>query len=405
MNLLQKKNIKLINISRKLLNEFWRSGQRGSIILIISTLISIVLANLAAFSGVFPDIWHFKIGFESIGLKLSIEHWVNDGLMTIFFLMVGLEIEREIYIGEFANIKKAVLPIFAALGGMIVPSLIHFSLNNNTITQSGMGIPMATDIAFAIGIISLLGNRIPFALKLFLTALAIIDDLGAIIIIALFYSSNLIIANLLIALGLFSVLLILNRLRINTLWIYLVIGVFMWYFMLQSGIHATITGVLLAFAIPFRQGDEHSPSISLMHFLHNPVALVIIPIFAFVNSGIQFEAGWFQSIFTSNSLGISLGLMLGKPFGVVLFVYLALKMKLSTLPDKINMKLILGAGMLAGIGFTMSIFITLLAFNDSHIIQQSKIAIIFGSLLSGSIGYFYLKKNTSRKGVRNEDEK
>jgi NhaA family Na+:H+ antiporter len=390
MKLLDKKNKNLIALSRKLFSEFWKSEQRGSIILIFATLISIILANSSAFINVFPDIWHSKIGFESVGLKLSIEHWVNDGLMAIFFLMVGLEIEREIYIGEFSNIRKALLPIMAALGGMIVPALIHFSLNIGQATQSGIGIPMATDIAFAIGIISLLGNRIPLALKIFLTALAIIDDLGAIIIIAIFYSKGLIISNLLIALGIFALLLIFNRMNIKSLWIYLVIGALMWYFMLQSGIHATISGVLLAFAIPFRKGDEDSPSYKMMHFLHNPVALIIIPIFAFVNSGIRFESGWILGLFNANSLGIMTGLFIGKPLGITLFVYLSYLLKIIRIPESLNLKLILGAGMIAGIGFTMSIFITLLAFDNPIIVQQSKIANIFGSLISGIIGYFFL---------------
>jgi NhaA family Na+:H+ antiporter len=381
---------KAIKITR-LFKDFIESEKAGGIILIICTLLSLLVAN-SSYGENYMHFWHQNIGTHSL------EHWINDGLMTIFFLLIGLELEREVYAGELSNIKNALLPISAALGGMILPAGLFLLLNFGTDTQSGAGIPMATDIAFALGILSLLGNRVPTSLKIFLTALAVIDDLGAILIIAIFYTGDLNWMNLGIALSIFGILLILNRLKIHNLIPYLIGGVFMWYFMLNSGVHATITGVLLAFAIPFSSGSKKSPSIILQHFLHQPVAFFILPVFALANTAILINSDWHYALSHNYTLGIALGLLVGKPIGITLFSYLAVKFKICKLPEDINWKAVIGVGFLGGIGFTMSIFITLLAFSDKEHIDNSKIMILVSSLIAGAIGFIYLKyvlKNNS----------
>ncbi|WP_374548554.1 Na+/H+ antiporter NhaA [Flavobacterium sp.] len=368
----------------KLFKDFFESEKVGGLILIACTIISLLLAN-SSLSQEYLHFWHTNINGHSL------EHWINDGLMAIFFLLIGLELEREVYIGELSDLKKATLPIFAALGGMIVPALLYLSLNFGTETQSGAGIPMATDIAFALGILSLLGNKVPTSLKVFLTALAVIDDLGAILVIAIFYTNNLSLFNLGIALGIFAVLLIMNRLKVRNLIPYLVLGVFMWYFMLNSGVHATISGVLLAFAIPFGNGDKKSTSYLLQHWLHKPVAFLILPIFALANTAIIINSDWHYALTHRYTIGIAIGLILGKFIGISLFSYAAVKTKICQLPDDLNWKSIFGVSFLGGIGFTMSIFITLLAFNDDEHISNAKIMILISSLVAGLIGYFLLK--------------
>jgi NhaA family Na+:H+ antiporter len=312
--------------------------------------------------------------------------------MAIFFLMIGLELEREVYIGELSKIKDAILPISGALGGMLFPALIFFLFNAGTKTQSGIGIPMATDIAFALGILSLVGNKVPNSLKVFLTALAVIDDLGAIIVIALFYTKTLYFANLMISLAIFAGLLVLNRMKVYQLWIYLVVGVFMWYFMLNSGVHATITGVLLAFAIPFQDGTEKTISYKLQHFLHKPVVYIILPLFALCNTAIVIGSDWVQNFSEDYSLGIIFGLVFGKPIGIVLVSLFVVTIGIAKLPKDMSFNKLLGAGFLGGIGFTMSIFISLLAFEDAEIINNAKFMILVASLLSGIIGFLWLKK-------------
>lgn len=311
--------------------------------------------------------------------------------MAIFFLLIGLELEREIYIGELSDLKSAGLPIVAALGGMLIPAGLYLVFNNETITQSGAGIPMATDIAFALGILSLLGNKVPVSLKIFLTALAVIDDLGAIFVIALFYTKDLLLNNLFIALGVFGFLLVLNRLKVKNLLPYLIGGVVMWYFMLNSGIHATITGVLLAFAIPFGNGDKESTSYILQHFLHKPVAFIILPIFALANTAIVLSSDISQTFSENYSLGIALGLIVGKPLGIFALTFIAVKVGFCKLPSDLNWKSILGVGFLGGIGFTMSIFITLLAFDSKTIINNAKFVILISSLVAGILGFLFLK--------------
>jgi Na+:H+ antiporter, NhaA family len=368
----------------KFFSDFFESEKAGGIILVLCAIISISLAN-SYYHESYEHLWKLYISGESL------EHWINDGLMTFFFLMVGLELEREFYIGELSDIKNAMFPIFAALGGMITPALLHFSFNSGTASASGAGIPMATDIAFALGILSLLGNKIPASLKVFLTALAVIDDLGSILVIAIFYTSGIVWGSLAIALLIFAVLVILNHLKIYNLIPYIIGGAAMWFFMLHSGIHATITGILLAFAIPFKHNDEDSPSNILLHFLHKPVAYFVLPVFALANTAIIINGNSFSSALNSNSLGIAAGLIIGKPLGILAFSYIAVKTKLSMLPSDLNWKHITGAGLLGGIGFTMSIFITLLAFNNQSFIDSSKLSILVSSLISGIFGYFWLK--------------
>lgn len=383
-------------IDTKLFREFFNSEKSGGIMLIACTIASLLLANI--FIGpAFLDFWHQKLGFDAgpVKLNLSLEHWINDGLMAVFFLLIGLEIERELYDGELSSIRNAILPLAAAVGGMVVPALVHFALNRGTVFQDGFGIPMATDIAFALGILALAGKRVPLALKVFLTALAIIDDLGAILIIAIFYSQDLQTIWLFSALGIFALLLILNRLKIHILFPYIAGGIIMWYCMLQSGVHATITGVLLAFAIPFGDGKERSPSYRLQHFLHIPVAFIIVPLFALANTGIMLDTGSGKNLSTHNSLGIMAGLLFGKPAGILLFCFLAIKMRITKLPEAVNWRHLAGAGVLAGIGFTMSIFITLLAFSDPLIVQNSKTAILVSSLVAGIAGYFLVKRSVA----------
>jgi Na+:H+ antiporter, NhaA family len=315
--------------------------------------------------------------------------------MALFFLMIGLELERELYNGELSDLRNAVLPVFAAAGGVAVPALIHLSLNAGSPTQAGIGIPMATDIAFALGVLALLGSRVPASLKIFLTALAVIDDLVAIVVIAVFYTAQLSVWYLAGSLAVWGLLIALNRFgRVMSIAPYLIGGALMWYLMLRSGVHATIAGVLLAFAIPFsaKEDDAESPSHRLEHFLHRPVAFVILPIFALANTGIIIGSGALDSLTTSNSLGIIGGLLLGKPIGITLLAFAAVTFGLSRLPLDLNWRHVFGAGLLGGIGFTMSIFITNLAFpGEAEVINSSKMAILAASLVAGACGLFFLK--------------
>jgi len=379
----------------RLFNEFFDSEKAGGLILVFATLLSLVLAN-SPWQTDYIKFWHSNIGGHSI------VHWINDGLMTLFFLLIGLELEREIYHGELSGLKNASLPIIGALGGMVVPALLFLFLNFGTDTQSGAGIPMATDIAFAIGILSLLGNSVPASLKIFLTALAVMDDLGAIIVIAIFYTASLAFADLLVASGIFGFLIILNRLKVHNLIPYLIGGAAMWYFMLNSGVHPAITGVLLAFAVPFGNGGEKSPSYILQHILHRPVAYFILPLFAIANTCITVDDSWQSGLGQPNSLGIIAGLVIGKPLGIWLFSFLGVGAGVCALPADLKWKNILGAGFLGGIGFTMSIFITLLAFDNADIVNNSKIAVLIASLVAGIIGFMFLKLTLK---TRVEDDK
>ena len=370
-------------IQTKLFKEFFKSEKASGLILLFSTALSIIISNTSIGQS-YVHLWHIET------LNHPVEFWINDGLMTIFFLLVGLEIEREIYIGELSNIRKSLLPLIAAIGGMVVPAAIHFLLNKGTEFQNGYGIPMATDIAFSLAILSLLGNRVPVSLKIFLTALAIIDDLGAILIIAIFYSQSISLLYLSCAGLLFAFMLFLNRSKMHRVWIYFIPGCTMWFCMYKAGIHPTISGVLLAFAIPFGSGDEKSPSYILQHYLHKPVAFIILPLFALANTAILISSDSISALKGSNSLGIFLGLLLGKPIGIFLFSMAGLALGWCSIPSDIRKKHILGTGILAGIGFTMSIFISLLAFENLSIINNSKLAVLVTSLLAGVVGYLFL---------------
>ncbi|EGK00551.1 Na+/H+ antiporter NhaA [Dysgonomonas gadei] len=382
-------------LSGRTLRRFMESEKSGGLTLIVCTLISILLAN-SSIGGGYRGIWDFHAGSHTVA------EWINDGLMAVFFLLVGLELIQEIYEGELSNIKRAMLPISGALGGMLIPAAIYMSFNFGTDTHAGFGIPMATDIAFALGVLSLLGNRVPVSLKVFLTALAVIDDLGAIIVIAIFYTTSLAWVYLIIALGMFVLLLTLNKkFKVTNLIPYLIGGAIMWYCMLHSGVHATIAGVLLAITIPFRRGDAKCLSNRMQHALHYPVAFFVLPVFALANTAMVIEGNWDQSVGEPFAMGILLGLIVGKPLGITLFSFISVKTGLCALPRGVNWKALLGAGMLGGIGFTMSIFITLLAFKGNvHYINESKLMILLASLASGIIGYAWLsnvlKKENSK---------
>lgn len=366
---------------------FLASEQASSILLLLVTILALVIAN-SALAEHYHHFWHQHV------LGLSLEEWVNDGLMAIFFLLIGLELKRELYVGELSSVNNALLPTIAAMGGMIVPALIFWQFNQGTAYQAGVGIPMATDIAFALGVLSLLGKRVPAPLKVFLVAFAVIDDLGAAIMIAVFYTASISWPHLLGALAILALLFALNRWRVLSMLPYLLGGACMWWLTLQSGVHATLAGIALAFAIPFNRQPEsdHSPSHQLEHALHLPVAFVILPVFAFANTGVHIAANSLDTVFSHhNSLGIILGLLLGKPLGITLAVLAAVVAGVCKLHAPLRLAHVIGAGMLGGIGFTMSIFITNLAFSEmADAINLSKMAILTGSLLSGLAGWGWL---------------
>lgn len=374
----------MLKHSKKIFVDFFESEKSGGLTLVFFTVISLILAN-SAFQETYLGFWENKFG------GLTLEHWVNDALMAIFFLLIGLELKREFQIGELSSLKKAALPIFSALGGMLVPALIYLFYNFQQPTANGFGIPMATDIAFALGVLSLLGKRVPLALKVFLTALAVIDDLGAILVIALFYTKTIIWSNLAASLGLFVLLLVFNKLKVKSLLVYIPVGIIMWYFMHHSGIHATITGVLLAFALPTKPTKKlASPAEITQRFLHFPVPFVILPLFALVNTAISINDDWLTSLTSPASQGIAVGLIIGKTIGIFLFSWLAIKIGFAEKPTGVNWNQLFGVGILGGIGFTMSIFVTLLAFDSPTLINNGKLAILFSSLVAGLIGYSWL---------------
>ena len=382
-----------------LFREFFRSEKAGGFILIGATIVSLFIAN-SAFSATYIDFWHsyFDLSFFRIELKYTVEHWVNDGLMTIFFLLVGLEIERELYVGELSSFRNALLPVLAAIGGMLFPALIHFAFNAGTPLQRGFGVPMATDIAFALGILSLAGSRVPVALKIFLTALAIIDDLGAITVIALFYTKDFSASYFFIAIALFLVMFIAGKKKIYSLLFYIPGGIIMWYCMLKSGVHASIAGVLLAFAIPFHKADDKNPSYWLQHKLHYPVAFVILPIFALANTAIKFPQDITSALVSNNALGIIFGLIIGKFTGIFLLSFLSVKAGLAQLSADLRWTHIAGISFLGGIGFTMSIFISNLAFDDPSIITGAKMSILAGSFIAALLGLLFLSRVSKKQG-------
>ncbi len=419
-------------VSRSII-ELLQSSALGGILLILFTIVALVWAN-SGWRESYHHLWHMNFGFElgSFSFKMDLHHWINDGLMAIFFYMVGLEIKREIITGELSSRKKAALPALGALGGMLIPALIYFSINASFGTlesASGWGVPMATDIAFSLGIISLLGKRVPLALKVFLVALAIVDDLGAILVIAIFYTSELNLTALCTGLGLLAFLFVLDRIRIRSIPLIHLVGLVVWFCFLQSGVHATIAGVLLAFltpvgrelgigvfhkkvneleydrsledsdTLPHHQLENYralrrqlkkiqSPVQRLEHDLHHSVNYLIMPVFALANAGVTFSSG--TAIFSVVSIAVAIGLFVGKSIGITFFAWLGCKMGLAELPEGINYKNILGVAILGGLGFTMAIFIASLAFSEPTMIDQAKIGIFIGSLLSGFIGYYAL---------------
>ncbi|WP_413532867.1 Na+/H+ antiporter NhaA [Empedobacter brevis] len=374
-------------IVSKLFNKFFHSQTSGGILLIFCTAFSLLLAN-SPFAESYDGIWLTDMFGHSFA------HWINDGLMAVFFFLIGLELKREVFVGELSDTKKAILPVFAALGGMLAPAFIFFLTNRGTDTIHGFGIPMATDIAFAVAIITMLGKRVPLSLKVFLTALAVIDDLGAIIVIALFYPNpdlpldftqfGIAIA---ILLGLFA----LNKLKVKSMILYIIGGIAVWWFMLHSGIHATIAGVLVAFTIPFDKDDSKSLSAKMEHALHIPVAFVILPLFALANTAITIEGGGLAHFSIPLASGIFLGLVVGKPVGITLFTWIAVKLGLCELPTAVNFKRVFGVGILGGIGFTMSIFVSMLAFKDPSYINEAKLMILVASLTAAIVGFIVLK--------------
>ena len=369
------------------LKEFTDNEKSAGIFLMICSVAALLLAN-SPLSAAYLNLWKIYLG------PLSLSHWINDGLMAIFFLLIGLELKREVYVGELSDIKNATLPLVAALGGISVPALIHFAFNRGLPTQSGFAIPMATDIAFVLSVLALVGDRVPVSLKIFLTAIAVIDDLCAIIVIALFYTADLNLIYLALAGAVAVALVVTNRLRVMSLFPYLLLGALMWFFMLESGIHATIAGVVLAFAFPFRSTVEgqQSPMARMEGALHKPVAFAILPIFAFANAGVAISSEAAQGLLSHNGLGILVGLLFGKFIGVGLASFCAVKIGLCALPHDIRWKHVMGAAWLTGIGFTMSIFITNLAFEtNENLINASKMAILLASFAAGLVGYFWLK--------------
>ena len=373
---------------------FFKLEAASGLILLIAAIIALVISN-SSFSNLYFDTLnqYLFVGINDFGLKLSIHHWINDLLMAIFFFFVTLEIKREFIQGELSNLKKALLPIIGAIGGMVVPALVYVFINfENTETLNGWAIPSATDIAFSLGILSLLGSRVPISLKIFLTALAIIDDLGAILIIAFFYSGDLSISYLSLILISYILLLILNKFGVKKFMPYLIIGAFMWFFTYKSGIHATIAGVLLASTIPHRIKDkDFSLLIKLEHAISPYVAFMIMPIFAFANAGVSLEGLSLMSLLEPVPLGILLGLFVGKQIGVMLISFIAVKLGVAQMPDKSSWLSLYGVSILTGVGFTMSLFVGNLAFVENiQYIDGVKIGVLSGSLLSTVFGYFIL---------------
>jgi len=429
----------------KPIQEFLKQESTGGIILIFTTILALIIAN-SPWSHQYFEFLHYKIditiGENIFSLKKPVEVWINDFLMAIFFFLIGLEIKREVMAGELSSLRAASLPIAAALGGMVVPALFYVVLNLNG-EMNGWATPMATDIAFTLGILTLMGRRVPISLKIFLTALAIVDDLGGVLVIALFYTEQIQVTSLLSAGGIFVLLMILNKAGVYKMYIYAILGIALWLFVYKSGIHPTIAGVLLAMSIPARRrfndptrfwhklgigikmieqeplqkeqlfltehqayGIDHiykaslyaeSPVQRLEHLLHPFVAFIIMPLFAFANAGIPLNGDLAGALTGSVSLGIIAGLFLGKQIGITLFTYIAVKLKLGSLPEDVNWTQIYGLACLAGVGFTMSLFISHLAFSDPELIQQSKIGIIAGSLISGIMGYLVLNIAAKRK--------
>ena len=384
----------MINYLSKPFRWFFKLEAASGVVLLFAAIIALVISNSDLAELYFSTLNKYLfIGINNFGLKLSVLHWINDALMAIFFFFVTLEIKREFLQGELSNIKQALLPIIAAVGGMLVPALFYIFVNlGDNETLNGWAIPSATDIAFSLGVLSLLGKRVPLSLKVFLTALAIIDDLGAIVIIALFYSGDLSIKYLSLMLLAFILLLLINKFNIKKFLPYLIVGLFLWDFTHNSGIHATIAGVLLAMTIPHRKKEkDFSLLIKIEHAISPYVAFGIMPLFAFANAGVSLEGLSFASLLDKVPLGIVLGLFLGKQLGVFIFSYVSIKLKIAQMPNNTSWYNFYGVGVLTGIGFTMSLFVGNLAFVENmQYMDGVKIGVLTGSLLSTLFGYFLI---------------
>ena len=382
-----------LSVMSKPLRDFIQLEYASGIILLAGVLIAIVWANSSWYDG-YHHLWEtmLPLGWDNFKLDLSLHAWINDGLMAVFFFVIGLELKREFLEGELSSVKKAMLPMSAALGGMIVPALIYFLFNKNTDAANGWGIPMATDIAFALALLSMAGKHVPLSVKVFLSALAVADDLGAVLVIAFFYTAEINFSML----GLGAVFLIVlfagNRMNVKSSWFYLVIGLVVWVCFLLSGVHATIAGVLVAFTIPISTNKGYSPLKKMEHVLHPWVAFLIMPIFALANSGIVIGSGFLSNIVNAVSLGITTGLVLGKFIGILLFTWLMVKFKFGVLPEGSTWRHITGVALLGGVGFTMSLFIGGLAFDNPTHVEQAKYGILIASVVAGIAGSIVLKK-------------
>ncbi len=379
-----------------ILSEFAKSESAGGILLMFAAAIAMVLAN-SGFSDLYEQLLSvtMEVRVGNFGIDKPMLLWINDGLMAVFFFLVGLELKRELVEGELSDTRNIILPGIGALGGMVVPAIIYILINHkDPIAMDGWAIPTATDIAFALGVLSLLGSRVPVSLKIFLTSLAIFDDVGAIIIIAIFYSAKLSFTALMVALACIAVLFVLNRLKVSSTSVYLAVGLVMWVATLKSGVHATLSGVVLAMFIPIKdyKNPDFSPLKTLEHDLHAVVMLFVIPIFAFANAGVELRGQGFNEIFHAVPLGVMLGLFLGKQVGIMVFCWAAIKMGWANLPRAMNWKCLYGTSILCGIGFTMSLFIGSLAFGEmaGQLPFDERIGIVLGSLLSGLVGYLFL---------------
>lgn len=368
--------------------ELAESGKLSGILLLVCTVLSLLFSNLIT-GEAYVNFWQSKIGFDFF--SKTIEHWINDGLMAVFFLLVGLEIKRELVSGELSSFKNSILPVIAAAGGLIVPSLIYISFTKGTVYSGGWAIPSATDIAFSLGILTILGSRVPVSLKIILTALAIIDDLAAIIIIAVFYTASLDVMYLLYALIITAFLIALNKFKMKNLMFFFIAGLLLWFCFLKSGVHATIVGVILAFTIPY------SGIKKLEHSLIKPVNYFILPLFALASTAIPLDLNSMDFFMSSFGMAIVLGLFIGKPAGITLFTYLASKFNIISISKELQFRHILGLGFIAGIGFTMSIFITNLSFDEKEIVNKGKLAVLTGSFLSAVTGVLILSSNGKNK--------
>lgn len=389
----------------KYLQRFFNGDASGGIILIIAAALAMLLANLGSTSELYRSFLdtpvQLRVGALEINKNMLL--WINDALMAVFFLLIGLEVKRELIQGSLASRRQAVFPIVAAIGGMVVPALLYLAFNfQDPITRQGWAIPAATDIAFALGVLALLGSRVPASLKIFLMALAIIDDLGAIVIIALFYTNDLSLLSLGVAAAAIAVLAALNISGVRRTGIYILVGMVLWTAVLKSGVHATLAGVIIGFFIPLKEKEGHSPAKSLEHVLHPWVAFLILPLFAFANAGVSLQGVTIEGLTSMLPMGIMVGLLIGKPLGISLFCWAALKLKLASLPEGATCRDITAVGVLCGIGFTMSIFIATLAFSsvDPELITWAKLGILLGSVLSAVVGYVMLRNRFSEASSR-----